>query len=79
MGKWPFDAVVGTSKDQPYYRWRAVDSEGNVLDLLMQQQQDPKAAARCFRKLLKQQGCVLRVIVTDKLKRYGAAKKQVEH
>ena len=47
-----------------------------MLDILMQHQ-DTKAAARFFRKLLKKQGFVPRVIVTDKLKSYEAAKKQV--
>ena len=47
-----------------------------MLDILMQHQ-DTKAAAHFFRKLLKKQGFVPRLIVTDKLKSYGAAKKQV--
>jgi putative transposase len=64
-------------KGQQYYLWRAVDSEGNVLDVLLQQQRDTDAAKRFFRKLLKKQGFVPQVIVTDKLKSYEAAKKQV--
>ena len=60
-----------------YYLWRAVDAEGNVLDVLLQRQRDTKVAERFFRKLLKKQGFVPRVIVTDKLKSYAAAKKQV--
>ena len=60
-----------------------MDSEGNVLDILMQRHWDTQAATRFFRKLLKKQGFVPRVIVTDKLKSYAAAKKQalksVEH
>ena len=66
-----------TIKKQQYYLWRAVDAEGNVLDVLLQRHRDPKAAERFFRKLLKKQGFVPRVIVTDKLKSYAAAKKQV--
>jgi putative transposase len=54
-----------------------VDSEGNILDVLLQRQRDTKAAERFFRKLLKKQNFVPRVIVTDKLKSYGAAKKRV--
>jgi putative transposase len=81
--KWHLDEVVITTKKQQYYLWRAVDSEGNVLDILMQQHRDTKAAKRFFRKLLKQQGFVPRVIVTDKLKSDEAAQKQmlksVEH
>ncbi|MEP0914311.1 DDE-type integrase/transposase/recombinase [Leptolyngbya sp. ST-U4] len=72
-----------TIKKQQYYLWRAVDSEGNVLDILMQQHRDTKAAKRFFCKLLKQQGFVPRVLVSDKLKSYEAAQKQmlksVEH
>ncbi len=75
--KWHLDEMVVTLKKQQYYLWRAVDSEGNVLDVLLQRQRDTKAAERFFRKLLKKQGFVPRVIVTDKLKSYEAAKKQV--
>ena len=75
--KWHLDEVVVTIKKQQYYLWRAVDAAGNVLDVLLQRQRDTKAAERFFRKLLKKQGFVPRVIVTDKLKSYAAAKKQV--
>jgi putative transposase len=51
-----------------------VDAEGNVLDILMQRHRDTQAAKRFFRKLLKKQGFTPRVIVTDKLKSYEAAK-----
>ena len=54
----------------------AVDAEGNVLDVLLQQR-DTQAAKQFFRKLLKKQGFVPRVIVTDKLLSYETAKKQV--
>lgn len=75
--KWHLDEVVVTIKKQQYYLWRAVDSEGNILEVLLQRHRDIKAAKRFFRKLLKKQGFVPRVIVTDKLKSYEAAKKQV--
>ena len=75
--KWHLDEMVVTIKKQQYYLWRAVDAEGNVLDVLLQRQRDTKAAERFFRKLSKKQGFVPRVIVTDKLKSYAAAKKQV--
>jgi putative transposase len=81
--KWHLDEVVITIKGNQYYLWRGVDSEGNVLDVLMQQHRDTKAAKRFFRKLLKQQGFAPRVIVADKLKSNEAAKKRmlksVEH
>ena len=54
--KWHLDEVVITIKEQQYYLWRTVDSEGKVLDILMQRQRDTKAAKRFFRKLLRQQG-----------------------
>ncbi len=75
--KWHLDEMVVTIKKQQYYLWRAVDSEGTILDVLLQRHRDTKAATRFFRKLLKQQGFTPRVIVTDKLKSYEAAKKQV--
>ena len=77
LDKWHFDEAVVTIKKQQYYLWRAVDGDGNVLDVLLQRHRDTKAAERFFRKLLKKQGFVPRVIVTDKLKSYAAAKKQV--
>lgn len=75
--KWHLDEMVVIIKKQQYYLWRAVDSAGNVLDVLLQRHRDTEAAKRFFRKLLKKQGFVPRVIVTDKLKSYEAAKKQV--
>jgi len=66
-----------TLKRQQYYLSRAVDAEGNVLDVLLQRLRATKAAHRFFRKLLKKQGFVPRAIITDKLKSYEAAKKQV--
>ena len=66
-----------TLKKQQYYLWRAVDALGNVLDVLLQRQRDTNAAKRFFPKLLKKQGVVPLVIVTDKLLSYEAAKKQV--
>ena len=66
-----------------HYLWRAVDQDGHVLDILVQSRRNKKAAKRFFRKLLK--GCqyVPRVIITDKLASYGAAKREllpsVEH
>jgi putative transposase len=75
--KWPLDEVFLAIKGQRYYLWRAVDQEGTVLDILVQRRRDKQAAKRFFRKLLK--GCqyVPRVIVTDKLGSYGAAKREI--
>ena len=55
--------------------WRAVDSEGEVLDLLVQSRRDKKAAVRLIRKLLKKQGFVSALLVTDKVRPYGAVRR----
>jgi len=81
--KWYLDEVILTIRGQKHYLWRAVDQDGNVLDILVQSRRDKKAAKRFFRKLLKGLEYVPRVIITDKLKSYGAAKREllpgVEH
>ena len=65
--KWHLDEVFITINKERHYLWRAVDQEGNVLDILVQSRRNKQAAKQFFRKLLK--GCqyVPRVIVTDKL------------
>jgi putative transposase len=75
--KWHLDEVVLTIKGQRHYLWRAVDQEGYTLDILVQSRRDRKAAKRFFRKLLKGLRYVPRVIITDKLKSYGAAKREI--
>jgi transposase-like protein len=55
------------------YLWRAVDHEGEVLDMLVQRRRDSRAALRLMRKLLKKQGFAPKVLVTDKLRSYAAA------
>jgi hypothetical protein len=55
--------------------WRAVDQQGAVIDILVQPKRDRFAAMRFFRKLLQTSQCGPRVIITDKLRSYGAAKK----
>ncbi len=60
-----------------HYLWRAVDQEGDVLDILVQSRRDKKAAKKFFRKLLKGLRYVPRAIITDKLKSYSAAKAEV--
>jgi putative transposase len=57
--------------------WRAVDQDGEVLDILVQSKRDKKAAKKFFRKLLKGLQYVPRVIITDKLRSYSAAKAEV--
>ncbi len=57
-----------------FWLWRAVDSEGEVLDLLVQRRRDKAAAEKLMRKLLKKQGYAPTVLVTDQLRSYGAAR-----
>ena len=69
--------VVLKIAGKKHYLWRAVDQHGVVLDVLVQRRRDKKAAKRLLRKLLKKQGRAPRVMITDKLKSYGAAKKEI--
>src|SRR5438046_7457082 len=55
------------------YLWRAVDHEGEVLDMLVQRRRDKRAALRLMRKLLRKQGFVPKLLTTDRLGSYGAA------
>src|SRR5258705_3900422 len=55
------------------YLWRAVDHEGEVLDMLVQRRRDKQAALRLMRKLLRKQGFAPKLLTTDKLGSYGAA------
>jgi putative transposase len=75
--KWHLDEVVLTINGKHHYLWRAVDQHGHVLDILVQRRPNKQAAKRFFRKLLK--GCqyMARVLITDKLASYSAAKQDV--
>jgi len=75
--KWHLDEVVLTIRGKRHYLWRAVDQDGNVLDILVQSRRNKQAAKKFFRKLLKRLEYVPRVIVTDKLASYGAAKREI--
>ncbi len=59
------------------YLWRAVDSEGEILDLLVQPRRDRSAALRLMRKLLKKQGYAPRLLVTNKLASYACARREL--
>ena len=74
---WYLDEVFVTIRGERQYLWRAVDQDGDVIDILVQSRRDRKAAKRFFRKLLKGQGRVPRRLVTDKLRSYSAAKRTV--
>jgi hypothetical protein len=71
------DEVFIRIRGKQHYLWRAVDQDGNVLDILVQSRRSAAAATRFFRKLLKGLRYVPRVIVTDKLKSYAAAKRKI--
>jgi putative transposase len=75
--QWHLDEMVVSIQGRHMYLWRAVDSEGEVLDLLVQPKRDKAAALRLMRKLLKKQGYAPRVFVTDKLRSYGSARREL--
>jgi putative transposase len=75
--KWHLDEVVISIAGRKHWLWRAVDQHGVVLDILVQSRRDTKVAKRLLRKLLKKQGIVPRVMITDKLTSYGAAKRDI--
>jgi len=60
------------------YLWRAVDGEGEVLDVLVQKRRNKRAALKLLRKSLQTQGITPTKIVTDKLRSYGAALRDLE-
>jgi putative transposase len=74
---WHMDEVFIKINGRLHYLWRAVDQDGNVLDILVTTKRDAKAAQRFFRRLLKELEYVPRVMVTDQLRSYGAAHRQV--
>ena len=74
---WHLDEVFVTISGKRQYLWRAVDSEGEVLDILVQSRRNKAAALKLMRKLLKKQGFVPDAIITDKLASYGAALKHM--
>src|SRR5215216_5245787 len=75
--KWHLDEVVITIAGKKHWLWRAVDQDGFVLDVLVQSRRDKRAAKRLLRKLLKKQRRPPRVMITDKLASYPAAKREV--
>jgi len=81
--KWHLDEVFIKINGKTHYLWRAVDQDGNVLDILVTSRRNAKAATRFFRKLLTGLEYAPRVLVTDKLASYGVARRRlmtgVEH
>ena len=75
--RWHLDEVFLKINGRLHYLWRAVDQDGDVLHILVQRHRNKKAAKKFFRKLLKGLRYVPRVIITDKLRSYSAAKAEV--
>jgi transposase-like protein len=73
--RWHLDEMAVIIGGRQFWLWRAVDDEGEVLDLLVQR--NKAAAMKLMRKLLKKQGFAPKVLVTDKLRSYGAAKSEI--
>jgi putative transposase len=81
--RWHLDEVFLRINGKLHYLWRAVDQDGEVLDILVQSRSHKQAAQKFFRKLLKGLQYIPRTVITDKLRSYEAAKAEfmpsVEH
>ena len=75
--RWHLDEMAVIIGGRQFWLWRAVDDESEVLDLLVQRRRDKAAAVKLMRKLLKKQGFTPEVLVTDRLRSYGAAKSEM--
>ncbi len=76
--EWFLDEVFVKIGGKPMYLWRAVDGEGEVLDVLVQKRRNKRATLKLLRKLLQNQGIPPTKIVTDKLRSYGAALRELD-
>ena len=74
---WHLDEVFVTIQGRQQYLWRAVDEDGDVLDILVPSHRNRRAAVRFFRTLLKTQGRIPRRLITDQLRSYAAAGRTV--
>lgn len=74
---WHLDEVVISIGGRKHWLWRAVDQDGYVLDEIVQARRDTQAARRLLVRLLKKQSLTPKRIVTDKLRSYGAARREV--
>ena len=74
---WHLDEVFVTIQGRQQYLWRAVDEDGDVLDILVPSYRNQRAAVRFFRTLLNTQGRVPRRLITDQLRAYAAAGRTV--
>src|SRR5450631_1142252 len=76
-GRWHLDEMAVKIRGKRMWLWRAVDDEGEVLDVLVQKRRNTRAALRLLRKLLKNQGIHPEKIVTDGLASYGCAAREL--
>lgn len=74
---WHLDEVVVKIQSRKFWLWRAVDQNGVVLDEILQRKRDRKAAKRLLFRLMKKQGKMPKRFITDKLRSYGAAKREI--
>ena len=74
---WHLDEVFVKIRGERRYLWRAVDQDGDVIDILVQRYRNARAAKRFFRKLLKGKGSKPWLLVTDKLRSYGATHRNI--
>jgi len=74
---WHLDEVFIRVGKQRYYLWRAVDAEGEVLDVLVQRRRNKKAALKLMRRLLRNHNTRPEAIVTDRLKSYSSALREL--
>ena len=74
---WHVDELFIAVQGRRYYLWRAVDEDGDLLDILVQARRNRRAAVRFLRKMLKKQGQLPRRLITDKLRSYPAAHRAV--
>ena len=74
---WHLDEVFVSSQGEQQYLWRAVDQDGDTIDMLVQRRRNTQAAVRFFRRLLKAQGREPRWMITDTLTSYGVAHRTV--
>src|SRR6266853_1729921 len=75
--RWHLDEMVVRIAGKQMYLWRAVDHEGEVLEILVQLRREKRAAIKLMRKLLHKQGFAPKKVTTDKLSSYGAAFKNL--
>lgn len=77
-GQWHLDEMEIKIDGEKHILWRAVDEHGQILDILVQKRRNTQAAKRFLKKIIKKERCTPKVVVTDKLKSYRAAMRELE-